>query len=128
MTAFYDEISSIQDSIRTFNDNVTRISDLHSKSLNNMDDQAAQRNASQLDELVEQTRSLSNQIKTRVQTLERQGASGRDANIRRQQINVVKTKFVESIQNYQGVEQQYRTKYKQRMERQFKIGELTRIS
>jgi len=33
----------------------------------------------------------------------------------------VKSKFVEAIQNYQGVEQQYRTKYKQRMERQFKI-------
>jgi len=33
----------------------------------------------------------------------------------------VKSKFVEAIQNYQSVEQQYRTKYKQRMERQFKI-------
>ena len=31
----------------------------------------------------------------------------------------MKTKFVEAIQNYQTVEQQYRTKYKQRMERQF---------
>jgi hypothetical protein len=33
----------------------------------------------------------------------------------------VKSKFVEAIQQYQSVEQQYRTKYKQRMERQFKI-------
>jgi hypothetical protein len=33
----------------------------------------------------------------------------------------VKSKFVEAIQNYQQVEQQYRTKYKQRMERQYKI-------
>lgn len=38
------------------------------------------------------------------------------------QTALVKSKFVEAIQNYQGVEQQYRTKYKQRMERQFKIG------
>lgn len=29
---------------------------------------------------------------------------------------------MEAIQNYQSVEQQYRTKYKQRLERQFKIG------
>jgi len=35
---------------------------------------------------------------------------------------LVKSKFVEAIQNYQSVEQQYRTKYKQRLERQFKIG------
>lgn len=36
---------------------------------------------------------------------------------------LVKSKFVEAIQGYQTVEQQYRAKYKQRMERQFKIGE-----
>lgn len=33
----------------------------------------------------------------------------------------MKSKFVEAIQNYQQVEQQYRTRYKQRMERQYKI-------
>ena len=40
----------------------------------------------------------------------------------RAQTGLVKQKFVEAIQNYQTVEQQYRTKYKQRLERQFKIG------
>ncbi|KAF8517125.1 hypothetical protein JB92DRAFT_3095473 [Gautieria morchelliformis] len=35
---------------------------------------------------------------------------------------LVKQKFVEAIQNYQQVEQQYQAKYKQRMEQQFKIG------
>ena len=29
---------------------------------------------------------------------------------------------MEAIQNYQTVEQQYRQKYKQRLERQYKIG------
>ena len=33
LTAFYDEISSIQDSIAEFNNNVQQISDLHSRSL-----------------------------------------------------------------------------------------------
>ena len=39
------------------------------------------------------------------------------------QTALVKSKFVEAIQAYQTVEHTYRTKYKQRMERQFKIGE-----
>jgi len=121
MSAFYAEISSIQDSLRTFNDNVTQIGNLHSRSLNNMDDAAAQRNAAQLDELVEDTSALSATLKRRIQTLERQGGSGRDGQIRKQQTALVKSKFVEAIQNYQTVEQQYRTRYKQRMERQFKI-------
>ncbi|PFH50678.1 hypothetical protein AMATHDRAFT_75471 [Amanita thiersii Skay4041] len=121
MAAFYSEISSLQDSIRNFNDNVARIGDLHSRSLNNMDDNAAQRNAAQLEELVEDTSALSTTLKRRVKALERQGSAGRDGQIRKQQTALIKSKFVEAIQNYQTVEQQYRTKYKQRMERQFKI-------
>ncbi|KAJ3502325.1 hypothetical protein NLJ89_g8940 [Agrocybe chaxingu] len=115
------QISSIQDTIRTLNDNVARIGDLHSRSLNNMDDVAAQRNAAQLDELVEDTSALGASLKRRVKALEAQGGSGRDGQIRKQQTAFVKSKFVEAIQNYQTVEQQYRTKYKQRMERQYKI-------
>ncbi|KAF9453240.1 t-SNARE [Macrolepiota fuliginosa MF-IS2] len=121
MSSFYNEIGSIQDMLKTFNDNISRIGDLHSRSLNNMDDAAAQRNASQLDELIEDTSALSNQLKRRIKALEAQPASGRDAQIRRQQTALVKSKFVEAIQNYQQVEQQFRTKYKQRMERQYKI-------
>ncbi|KAJ3476281.1 hypothetical protein NLI96_g11267 [Meripilus lineatus] len=121
MSAFYGEISSIQDDLRTFNDNVSSISDLHSRSLNNTDDSAAQRNAQQLDELVQDTSALSNVLKRRIKALERQGGTGRDGQIRKQQTGLVKQKFVEAIQNYQTVEQQYRQKYKQRLERQYKI-------
>jgi len=121
MSAFYTEISSIQDSLRTFNDNINRIGDLHSRSLNNMDDDAAKRNAAQLDELIADTSALSATLKRRIKALEKQGGSGRDGQIRKQQTALVKSKFVEAIQGYQTVEQQYRTKYKQRMERQFKI-------
>lgn len=121
MSVFYTEISSIQDAIRTFDDNVSRVGDLHSRSLNNMDDTAAQRNATELEELVEETSALSANLKRRIKNLEKQGGQGRDGQIRKQQTALVKSKFVEAIQHYQTVEQQYRTKYKQRMERQFKI-------
>jgi syntaxin 1B/2/3 len=86
-----------------------------------MDESAAQRHATQLDDLVQDTSALSASLKRRIKALERQGGSGRDGQIRKQQTALVKSKFVEAIQNYQTVEQQYRTKYKQRMERQFKI-------
>ncbi|EKM55484.1 uncharacterized protein PHACADRAFT_256134 [Phanerochaete carnosa HHB-10118-sp] len=121
MSSFYSEISSIQDELRTYNDNVQRISDLHNRSLNNTDDAAAQRYTQQLEDLVADTSALSNVLKRRIKALERQGGSGRDGQIRKQQTALVKQKFVEAIQNYQTAEQQYRTKYKQRMERQFKI-------
>jgi syntaxin 1B/2/3 len=50
-----------------------------------MDESAAQRNASQLDELVEDTSALSESLKRRIKALERQGSSGRDGQIRKQQ-------------------------------------------
>jgi len=121
MSAFYTEISSIQDSLRTFNDNISRIGNLRSRSLNNMDDDAAKQNAAQLDDLVEETSALSTTLKRRIKALEKQGGSGRDGQIRKQQTALVKSKFVEAIQAYQTVEQQSRQRYKQRMERQFKI-------
>jgi len=121
MTAFYDEISSIQDGIRQFNDNISRIADLHARSLNNTDDAAAARNHQRLEELVSETSALSTTLKRRIQSLERQGGSAREAQIKKQQTALVKSKFVEAIQSYQQVEQQYRQKYKHRMERQFKI-------
>ncbi|KIK99297.1 hypothetical protein PAXRUDRAFT_553032 [Paxillus rubicundulus Ve08.2h10] len=121
MSAFYSEISSIQDSLKAFSANVAQIDELHSRSLNHTDDAAAQRNAAQLAELVEDTSALSATLKRRIKALERQGSHGRDGQIRKQQTAFVKSKFVDAIQNYQQVEQQYRQKYKQRMERQFKI-------
>ena len=80
--------------MRTFNENVARISDLHSRSLNNMDDAAAQRNAAQLDELVEETSSLSATLKKRVKVLEAQKGSGRDGQIRQQQVGFAMCKAI----------------------------------
>ncbi|KAI6095984.1 t-SNARE [Pisolithus sp. B1] len=121
MNAFYSEISSIQDSLKTFSLDVSRIDELHSRSLNNTDDAAQQRVSSELERLVDQTSELSTQLKRRIQTLEKQGGSGRDGQIRKQQTAFVKSKFVDAIQKYQQMEQQHRQKYKQRIERQVRI-------
>ncbi|KAI0692391.1 t-SNARE, partial [Cytidiella melzeri] len=115
------KISSIQDSLKTYNDSVARISDLHNRSLNNTDDAAAARLTQQLEDMVADTSALSSVLKRRIKALERQGGAGRDGQIKKQQTGLVKQKFVEAIQNYQSAEQQYRTRYKQRLERQFKI-------
>jgi len=122
MTRFYNQISSIQDELRRIDANVSRIGDLHSRSLNNTDEALAQQNATALDELVEETRALCNQIKNQIQDLEKESVPpGQDPRIRKNQTSLVRSKFVEALQNYQQVEQQYRSRYRQRVERQFKI-------
>lgn len=83
------------DSLRVFNDNVTRISDLHSRSLNNMDDAANQRNAAQLEGLVDDTSALSSQLKNRITKLAKQGAPGQEGRTRAEQVNTRAICFVE---------------------------------
>jgi len=122
MTRFYNQISNIQDELRRFDGNVSRIGELHSRSLNNTDEAVSQQNAAALDELVEETRALSNQLKNQIRDLEKETVPpGQDPRIRKNQISLVRSKFIEALQNYQQVEQQYRLRYRQRVERQFKI-------
>ena len=91
------QISSIQDDLRTFNDNVNRISDLHSRSLDNTDDASAQRVAQQLEDLVQDTRALSNVLKRRIKALEKQGGAGRDGQIRKQKVCTYMSKLESRI-------------------------------
>lgn len=53
-----------------------------------MDEAAADRNAAQLDELVQDTSALSNTLKRRVKALEAQGGSSRDGQIKKQQVSI----------------------------------------
>ncbi|KZT67693.1 t-SNARE [Daedalea quercina L-15889] len=122
MARFYDEVSSIQDSLAEFNSNVQQIGELHSRTLNSTDESANQRTSALLDDLVTRTRQLSNNLKERIQALSKFPAPRpQDARIRNNQTGVLRTKFVELLQNYQQVERDYRQKYKQRVERQFRI-------
>ncbi|KAG6865467.1 hypothetical protein C0991_002294 [Blastosporella zonata] len=121
MEGFYSEISSLQDGLGNLRANVARIGDLHSRTLEITNDPLAQNHATQLEDFVEETRILIANLKQRIKDLEMQPSSERDARTRKQQIALVRSKFVEAIQHYQTVEQEYRSKYKQRIERQYKI-------
>jgi syntaxin 1B/2/3 len=65
-----------------------------------MDDTAAQRNAAQLEELVEDTSALSATLKRRIKELERQGGSGRDGQIRKQQVILFAMVLSQSLLTY----------------------------
>jgi len=122
MSAFYTEITSIQDAISEYNSNVSRISDLHSRILNSTDENTNHKNEDILDDIVAQTRDLGNSIKSRIQSLEAQPPQpGQDMRIRKNRTDFARSKFVEALQNYQQVERDYRARYKQRVERQFRI-------
>lgn len=140
-------MNTILDGIKTLDANVQQIGDLQKRSLTSTDETYNQHNAARLDDLVNQTRDLTNDIKARLRALESQPSRpGEDARMRKNQvgaiyfgcsptgmdgipylvcpqISLVRKKFLEALQNYQKVEFDYREKYKQRVKRQFEIGE-----
>jgi syntaxin 1B/2/3 len=78
--------------------NVSRIGELHSRSLNNTDEALAQQNAAALDELVEETRALSNQIKNQIRDLEKESVPpGQDPRIRKNQACQTPGKWVHAF-------------------------------
>ncbi|KAI0724061.1 t-SNARE [Cerioporus squamosus] len=121
LSALNNEIQSIQDSIQQYNDNVSQIQKLHARLVDTTDDAAVERYNQQLQDLVDKNRSLSDKLRNRIKALQRQGGSGQIGMIRKQQTELVKTKFMDAIQNYQRIESESRQKYKNRVERQYKI-------
>lgn len=80
---FSSQVSSVQDTLKEYNDTVAQISNLHARSLNNLDDQVA---SQQLDQAVAKTRKLSNDLKKRIKALQSQGGDSREGQTRRQQV------------------------------------------
>ncbi|KIK98856.1 hypothetical protein PAXRUDRAFT_823410 [Paxillus rubicundulus Ve08.2h10] len=123
MPTFYAEVTSIQEAISQFDSHVTAIADLHARSMNTLSEQDSAANTSRLAELTESTRALSTGLSRRIKALQApiRSSTRQDAEIRKNRITLVHGKFVETLQRYQHVEQQYRQRYKDRAERQFKI-------
>ncbi|KOS13588.1 sso1-syntaxin-related protein [Malassezia pachydermatis] len=127
---FFGQISVIQDTIRQIDLNVNRISELHSRSLNNVGEAAQMAAEQELSSVAQQTSSMTNQVKNSIKALEVEANSiktgtappeGIDRNVRLTQIGAAKNRFKETILRYQEVEKAYRTKYRQRTERQLRI-------
>ncbi|KAF7778790.1 hypothetical protein Agabi119p4_3135 [Agaricus bisporus var. burnettii] len=118
-SAFLDEVVSIQEGIDHFNDNVRQIATSRLHSLNALDDEG-QNDMSKVEELTNETRTFSLQLRDRIMSLKAAPAT-RDQQMRNNRIGLLQNKFLEAIQNYQRVEQEGRVKVRQRAERQIRI-------
>ncbi|CAG8474288.1 1399_t:CDS:2 [Ambispora leptoticha] len=123
VNSFFDEVSSIQEAIRQMQANVNAIEELHGRSLATINEDASIKD--QLENLTIQTRNLGQQVKNKIRTIEAMNIklppNTGDLDVRRAQVANLRKKFLDTLQNYQQTEYQNRQKYRQRMERQYKI-------
>lgn len=119
------QISSMLDDIRVFESNIGQVTDLHSKRLATTSENAQNQLTDQLQRVTQETSLLTNSIRNRINyhkdTL-RQSHEDADWNTKKQQILMVQNKFKRTLEAYQQSEADNRRKYRDRIERQVKIG------
>ncbi|KAF5102757.1 hypothetical protein D0Z00_000249 [Geotrichum galactomycetum] len=116
MISFFAEVDDIKKSLVQYDDNVERIESLHKRSLDDISGEEANHN--QVTALMDETRALSLSLRDKIKSLE--SRSQRD-NTKKVQAENVKHQFTNSIRKYQAVEANFRQKYKERAERQYKV-------
>jgi len=124
MSAFFEELDAIRDSIREMDEYVTYLDQLHSRSLTGSGGDGS---GNGLQDASSAMRKLTNTIRKRIKALQEttrirtHGQAEQDRQVRKTQIEGLKNKFLEIVQNYQNMEMKHRDKSKQRIERQYQI-------
>ncbi|KAF9483918.1 syntaxin-like protein [Pholiota conissans] len=119
LSTFLAEDTSIQQGITQMRDNVTQLGALRLRSLGAIDD-STEAESNRIDTLTIETRGLMQSLKARIQRMEAAPIKA-DAHLRSNRISLLRSKFVEVLQEYQKEEQEGRAKSRARVERQLKI-------
>lgn len=122
------QVDSIQGQIRQLHSNINSVSELHTRRLQTTDDPQSN-STQQLAALSAETSALTNAIRTQIHRLnEKNRATPKDDNAgfntRKGQIAALQNSFRKTLEEYNLVEKNSREKYRQRMERQIKIGKV----
>jgi hypothetical protein len=99
------QVSSLNDGIRTVNENVDRVKEYHTRLLSELDDAQHQSISNQLAALTSETSRLTRNLKNRIRSLQssisnNQGINNGDANVRATQVGALKKRFMDSIMRY----------------------------
>jgi len=120
LTDDLSDITAIEEKLTEYKAQVAFITNLHSHSLSITDDAALQQDTAKLETAQRSASAISAELKRRIQTLDAQ-VQGSGSPVKRQHAKRVREKFKEAIQDFQRSELDFRTRYRQRVERQFRI-------
>ncbi|KAF7290022.1 Syntaxin-like protein [Mycena chlorophos] len=129
MPAFLDEASAIQTAITSFSTRVASINTLNTRALDSLGDASSASASADLEAATAEMRSTSTALNTRIKRLQDAvippnkgaGLSRQQMEMRQNRATVVRSKFVEALQEYQRVEHDARTRARARVERQVRI-------
>lgn len=118
---FLSSVDAIRRSISELTTHITQIGTLHQRALTDPDPSST----AALESLVTQTQILNTQIRDRIKALEvdaaRTPSASPDKRTKQGQVKTLKAGFERELQNYQQEERTYRQRYREQIERQYRI-------
>lgn len=118
---FLARVEGVRGDIRQLTANIAEIGTIHQRALGNPDNSASV----QLENIVAKTQILNTHIKDQIKFLETDAAKsagqGERNTTKDSQIRTLKSSFQQQLQDYQKEEQTYRQRYREQIERQYRI-------
>ncbi|ORZ03248.1 t-SNARE [Syncephalastrum racemosum] len=121
MDGFLNEISHIQETIRTINDNVTRIQGFQSSALQAADAREEQRQRANAEQISQENQELMTHVKAKLKEIE-PTSRNTDLAIRKNQFSNVTRSFMDAIQRHRAIAVEGQRAESRQLERQIRIA------
>lgn len=117
MIQFFSELDEVKKDLASYESSIDRIEQLHTRSLSEVNDEQIEIINNQLADMVNDTRTQGSELKKRIQYLLNKGQND---NTKNTQANNIKDQFQKAVKRYQNMENNFRLKFRERTERQFR--------
>lgn len=130
MSSFFSDVEQIKEKISIIRRNTKLIEQKHSHALTEISIDKGAKNATELDDLMLETTSLGQDVRNILKRLEKAqkdfnaetgGEGSAEARIRSNLQSSLSRKFMDAMSEYNDIQQKYKGKYQDKIERQYKI-------
>jgi len=130
MNDFFGEVGAVKASMSNIRRNIKSIEEKYVQSLNSISIEQGSKSGNELQNLMDSTNVSVNEVRVKLENMKKNNssfaaqkkASPTEVRIRVNMHGTLTQKFLELVQEYQEVQTSYRNKYKEKIERQYKIA------
>ena len=128
MQAFFDEVQEIKKTMSTIRYNIRQIEQNHGECLTAISAEQGRESTQKLEDLMKATNASAQQVRNTLKAMDsenkeysRRNEGSSEARIRSNMHGTLTRKFVDLMAEYQELQTKYKNKYRERVERQYRI-------
>lgn len=128
MDAFFEEAQEIKKTMASIRYNIRQIEQAHGECLTAISAEQGRDSTERLEEMMRQTNGMATQVRNKLKAMDaenkdyaRRNEGASEARIRTNMHGTLTRKFVDLMAEYQELQNKYKNKYRERVERQYRI-------